>query len=186
MKNNIRISGGLLKGKKIPFDFKETLRPTSNKLKEIIFNWLQFEIQDCVCLDLFAGTGSLGIEALSRKSSKVTFIELNKRNYSVLSKNIQSLGVKDKSRVFFKDAFDWVKKQDLSEFDLIFLDPPFDKEFELKILKLLLRKDEMKPSCKIYLEYSKFTEIEIPDTYTIIKEKSVGDVKALLLQKNEN
>ena len=101
----------------------------------------------------------------------------------MLSKNIQSLGVKDKSRVFFKDAFDWVKKQDLSEFDLIFLDPPFDKEFELKILKLLLRKDEMKPSCKIYLEYSKFTEIEIPDIYTIIKEKSVGDVKALLLQK---
>jgi|TARA_B000000477_G_scaffold24690_1_gene21393 16S rRNA (guanine966-N2)-methyltransferase len=183
MKNNIRISGGLLKGKKIPFDFKETLRPTSNKLKEIIFNWLQFEIQDCICLDLFAGTGSLGIEALSRESPKVTFIELNKRNYSVLSKNIQSLGVKDKSRVFFKDAFDWVKKQDLSEFDLIFLDPPFDKEFELKILKLLLRKDEMKPSCKIYLEYSKFTEIEIPDTYKIIKEKSVGDVKALLLQK---
>ena len=101
----------------------------------------------------------------------------------MLSKNIQSLGVKDKSRVFFKDAFDWVKKQDLSEFDLIFLDPPFDKEFELKILKLLLRKDEMKPSCKIYLEYSKFTEIEIPDIYKIIKEKSVGDVKALLLQK---
>ena len=49
MKNNIRISGGMLKGKKIPFDFKDTLRPTSNKLKEIIFNWLQFEIQDCVC-----------------------------------------------------------------------------------------------------------------------------------------
>ena len=94
MKNNIRISGGMLKGKKIPFDFKDTLRPTSNKLKEIIFNWLQFEIQDCVCLDLFAGTGSLGIEALSRQSPKVIFVELNKKNYTVLSKNIQFLNIK--------------------------------------------------------------------------------------------
>jgi 16S rRNA (guanine966-N2)-methyltransferase len=55
MKNSLRISGGTLKGKKIQFDFKESLRPTSSKLKEILFNWLQFEIDECVCLDLFAG-----------------------------------------------------------------------------------------------------------------------------------
>ena len=183
MKNNIRISGGFLKGKKIPFDFKDTLRPTSNKLKEIIFNWLQFEIQDCVCLDLFAGTGSLGIEALSRKSPKVIFVELNKKNYTVLSKNIQLLTIKDRCKVFFKDAFEWVKKHDLSEFDLIFIDPPFDQELELKILRLLMRKNELKSSCKIYLEYSKFNEIEIPESLTVLKEKSAGDVKALLLQK---
>ena len=67
MKNNIRITGGYLKGKKIPFEFKDTLRPTSNKLKEIIFNWLQFEIENLICLDLFAGTGALGIEAISRQ-----------------------------------------------------------------------------------------------------------------------
>ena len=106
MKNNIRISGGHLKGKKIPFDFKDTLRPTSNKLKEIIFNWLQFEINDMVCLDLFAGTGSLGIEAISRNSKKVFFVELNKKNYSVLTKNIKLLNIKDKSKVIFKDAFE--------------------------------------------------------------------------------
>ena len=108
---------------------------------------------------------------------------MNKKNYTVLSKNIQFLNIKDKSRVFFKDAFDWVKKQDLSEFDLIFIDPPFDQELELKILRLLIRKNELKSSCKIYLEYSKFTEIEIPESLTVLKEKSVGDVKALLLQK---
>ena len=71
MKNNIRISGGNLRGKKIPFEYKDTLRPTSNKLKEILFNWLQFEISNSNCLDLFAGTGSLGIEALSRDAKKV-------------------------------------------------------------------------------------------------------------------
>ena len=110
MKNSIRISGGYLKGKKIPFDFKDSLRPTSNKLKEIIFNWLQFEINDFVCLDLFAGTGSLGIEAISRNAQKVFFVELNKKNYSVLTKNIKLLDIKDKSKVIFKDAFEWIKK----------------------------------------------------------------------------
>ena len=70
MKNSIRITGGNLKGKKIPFDFKSTLRPTSSKLREVLFNWLQFEIQDNQCLDLFAGTGALGFQAISRGAKK--------------------------------------------------------------------------------------------------------------------
>ena len=186
MKNSLRISGGALKGKKIPFDFKESLRPTSSKLKEILFNWLQFEINECGCLDLFAGTGSLGIEALSRGSSKVIFVELNKKNYSALTLNLKKLDVRNKSKIFFKDAFTWIKHYDLSEIDLIFLDPPFNREYEIKALKLLMRKNDLKSSCKIYLEYSKYDEIEIPKGLKILKEKSVGDVKALLLIKNED
>ena len=183
MKNSIRISGGYLKGKKIPFDFKDSLRPTSNKLKEIIFNWLQFEINDHVCLDLFAGTGSLGIEAISRNAQKVFFVELNKKNYSVLTKNIKLLDIKDKSKVIFKDAFEWIKKNNLSNIDLILLDPPFNQEYEIKLLKLLSRKNDIKPSCKIYLEHSKFTEVEVPEDFEILKNKVVGDVRALLLEK---
>ena len=183
MKNSIRISGGYLKGKKIPFDFKDSLRPTSNKLKEIIFNWLQFEIKDFVCLDLFAGTGSLGIEAISRNAQKVFFIELNKKNYSVLTKNIKLLDIKDKSKVIFKDEFEWIKKNNLSNIDLILLDPPFNQEYEIKLLKLLSRKNDIKPSCKIYLEHSKFTEVEVPEDFKILKNKIVVDVRALLLEK---
>jgi 16S rRNA (guanine966-N2)-methyltransferase len=183
MKNSIRISGGYLKGKKIPFDFKDSLRPTSNKLKEIIFNWLQFEINDFVCLDLFAGTGSLGIEAISRNAQKVFFVELNKKNYSVLTKNIKLLDIKDKSKVIFKDAFEWIKKNNLSNIDLILLDPPFNQEYEIKLLKLLSRKNDIKPSCKIYLEHSKFSEVEVPEDFKILKNKIVGDVRALLLEK---
>jgi 16S rRNA (guanine966-N2)-methyltransferase len=183
MKNSIRISGGYLKGKKIPFDFKDSLRPTSNKLKEIIFNWLQFEINDFVCLDLFAGTGSLGIEAISRNAQKVFFVELNKKNYSVLTKNIKLLDIKDKSKVIFKDAFEWIKKNNLSNIDLILLDPPFNQEYEIKLLKLLSRKNDIKPSCKIYLEHSKFTEVGVPEDFKILKNKIVGDVRALLLEK---
>ena len=186
MKNNLRVSGGNLKGKKIPFEFKDSLRPTSSKLKEILFNWVQFEIHDCICLDLFAGTGSLGIEAISRGSPKVIFVELNKKNYSFLSTNIKNLGIKDKCKIFFKDSFSWIKNYDLSEIDIIFLDPPFNKDYEIKILNQLLKKINLKSSCKIYLEYSKYNDFEIPKEFNVIKQKNVGDVKALLLMKDEN
>lgn len=186
MKNNLRISGGNLRGKKIPFEFKDSLRPTSSKLKEILFNWIQFEIHDCVCLDLFAGSGSLGIEAISRGSSKVIFVELNKKNYLSLSTNIKNLGIKNKCKIFFKDAFSWIKNYDLSEIDIIFLDPPFNKDYEIKILNQLLKKSNLKSSCKIYLEYSKYNDLEIPKEFNVIKQKDVGDVKALLLMKDEN
>lgn len=186
MKNNLRISGGNLRGKKIPFEFKDSLRPTSSKLKEILFNWVQFEIHDCICLDLFAGSGSLGIEAISRGSPKVIFVELNKKNYLSLSTNIKNLGIKDKCKIFFKDAFSWIKNYDLSEIDIIFLDPPFNKGYEIKILNQLLKKTNLKSSCKIYLEYSKYNDLEIPKEFNVIKQKDVGDVKALLLMKDEN
>lgn len=186
MKNNLRISGGNLRGKKIPFEFKDSLRPTSSKLKEILFNWVQFEIHDCICLDLFAGSGSLGIEAISRGSPKVIFVELNKKNYLSLSTNIKNLGIKNKCKIFFKDAFSWIKNYDLSEIDIIFLDPPFNKGYEIKILNQLLKKTNLKSSCKIYLEYSKYNDLKIPKEFNVIKQKDVGDVKALLLMKDEN
>ena len=103
MKNSIRITGGILKGKKIPFDHRKTLRPTSSKLREILFNWVQFDIYDYECLDLFAGTGALGIEAISRGANKTVFIELNKKNYLQIKSLIKELGIDNKSMVLFKD-----------------------------------------------------------------------------------
>ena len=114
MKNTIRIIGGRLKGKKISFDFKNSIRPTSSKLKEVLFNWLQFEINNYSCLDLFAGTGSLGIEALSRGAKKTIFIESNKKNFIALKKAIFELNLKDSSIVLFKDGLSWIKDNDLS------------------------------------------------------------------------
>ena len=185
MKNNIRITGGSLKGKKIPFDFKSSLRPTSSKLREVLFNWLQFEMEDCQCLDLFAGTGALGIEAISRGAQKTVFIESNKKNYLELKKSILELNLKNRSILLFKDGLSWIKKNDISNFDLILLDPPFNHEYEKKILEHFHNNQNLKSSCKIYIEFSKFIDIDIPDSFRIYKEKIIGDVKALLL-KNEN
>ena len=183
MKNNIRITGGSLKGKKIPFDFKSSLRPTSSKLREVLFNWLQFEIKDLNCLDVFAGTGSLGIEALSRGAKKTIFIESNKKNYVVLKKSISELNLKNFSMILFKDGLSWIKENDLSEFDLILLDPPFNQNYEKKVLELI-NNQNLKSCCKIYIEFSKFTNIVIPNSFKVSKEKTIGDVKALLLEND--
>ena len=185
MKNSVRITGGDLKGKKIPFNFKNSLRPTSSKLREILFNWIQFEIHNLKCLDLFAGTGSLGIEAISRGAHNTVFIESNKKNYLMLKSSIDELKINDKSMILFKDGLAWIKENNLSDFDLIFLDPPFNENYEKKVFDILKKKQNLKSSCKIYVEFSKFTKVEIPDSFTISKEKTLGDVKALLLN-NDN
>jgi len=185
MKNSIRISGGILKGKNIPFDHKSSLRPTSNKLREILFDWLQFEIKELKCLDLFAGTGALGIEAISRGAKNSFFIELNKKNYLAIKSTLKSLGLESRSTLLFKDSLSWASKSDLSMFNLIFADPPFNNDVESRVLKILANNKTLSQSCKIYLEKSKFSAIEIPSSFTILKEKKVGDVKAFLL-KYEN
>jgi 16S rRNA (guanine966-N2)-methyltransferase len=182
MKNSIRITGGNLKGKKIPFDFKSSLRPTSSKLREVLFNWLQFEIQDYKCLDLFAGTGALGIEAISRGAEKTVFIESNKKNYLSIKNSISELNLKNYSMVLFKDGLNWIKENDLSMFDLILLDPPFNKNYEIKALEIFYKNKNLKSSCKIYIEFSKFFEFKLPDSFEVLKEKIVGDVKVLLVK----
>ena len=185
MKNSIRITGGILKGKNIPFDYKSTLRPTSSKLREILFNWLQFEISNYSCLDLFAGTGALGIEALSRGAKKAVFIELNKKNYLSIKSSLKELKLDNTSMILFKDCLGWIKKSDLSIFDLIFLDPPFNKDLEGRTLQILSNNKSLRPSCKIYLEHNKFSTIEIPSSLKILKEKILGDVRAILLRNED-
>ena len=94
MKKKIKISSGMLKGKKIVFENSQSLRPTTSKLKEILFDWLQFEISGTNCLDLFAGSGSIGIEAISRGAKKLVFVEINKKNFLNLNKTIKELQLK--------------------------------------------------------------------------------------------
>ena len=186
MKKKIKISSGMLKGKKIVFGNNQSLRPTTSKLKEILFDWIQFEISGTNCLDLFAGSGSIGIEAISRGAKKLVFVEINKKNFLNLNKTIQELQLKNLAKIFLKDAFILIKNFDLSDFDFIFLDPPFSENYEEKILKFFSKYNKLKSSCKIYLEHSKFININMPKNFSILKEKNIGDVRAILIQKNGN
>ena len=143
---------------------------------------MQFEIKDFECLDLFSGTGALGIEAISRGAKNSFFVELNKKNYRLIKSNLKQLELESKSTVLFKDAISWTSKNDLSKFNLIFVDPPFNKDIEEEVLEVLASNKTLSSACKIYLEHSKFSSIEMPSSFTILKEKNVGDVKAFLLR----
>ena len=174
MKNSIRITGGDLKGRKVSFDFKNTIRPTSSKLREVLFNWLQFEIKGCECLDLFAGTGSLGIEAISRGASKLIFIESNKKNFLSLKECISELDLEKKSKVLFKNGLSWINENDLSNFDLIFLDPPFKDNKINKLIEIIKRMKITSKKSLIIIHRNKKIVENISKDLIVSKEKNYG------------
>ncbi len=180
--SKIRIIGGTLKGNHISFPSSSKLRPTSNKLREILFNWLNFEIAGFNCADCFSGSGALGIEAISRGAQSVTFIEKTPKFAKSIEANLERLNISDKCEIKIKNAFDWLKEDSVKEFDLILFDPPF---FDERIQNLLcsLESIKIKKGILIYFEKSTFDKIEIPDSLKLLKSKSVGDAEGLLLEK---
>tara|TARA_B100000965_G_scaffold121518_1_gene100484 strand:- start:1817 stop:2368 length:552 start_codon:yes stop_codon:yes gene_type:complete len=180
--SKIRIIGGFLKGSHISFPASSKLRPTSNKLREVLFNWLNFEIADLKCADCFSGSGALGIEAISRGAESVLFIEKTPKFASSIETNLKRLKIYEKSNVKIRNAFEWLKEENLENFDLIFFDPPFFDE-RIKNLLTFLKNQKLKKGTLIYFEKSTFDKIEVPDTFTLLKSKVVGDAEGLLLEK---
>lgn len=137
----MRIIGGALRGKKLTPLRGISIRPTSDFVRESIFNILADRVDGAVVLDLFAGTGSLGIEALSRGAASATFIDNDRQAIETLSKNIQACHLMGASHIFKRDilrGLGFLKKTG-RPFDLIFMDPPYKKGFALKAIGLLDR-----------------------------------------------
>jgi 16S rRNA (guanine966-N2)-methyltransferase len=121
--NRLRIIGGRWRGVRIDFPPIEAIRPSPDRVRETLFNWLQQEIGKATCLDLFAGSGALGIEALSRGASHVTFVDREARATRHLSNTLERLGTKD-AEVITSDAIRYLQHP-TRKFDIVFLDPPF-------------------------------------------------------------
>ena len=143
----MRIISGKFRGTIIPSPKESIVKPTLDRVKENVFNILQFKVENAICLDLFCGSGALGLECLSRNASEVIFVDNNKQNIIALKKLLEKLKIENyslRNEDFYESLkfFDSNKKQ----FDLIFLDPPFDSNLAevalQKIFKLnLLKKD---------------------------------------------
>ena len=136
MKTNpsIRIISGSNKGFKINFRPSSKLRPTSDRLKKIALDCAQFNILESNCLDLFAGTGSLGLECLSRSASKVTFVDNTKDHINKINKLTGELNYKDKCECIRADVSAWMHGNE-EVFDLIFMDPPYEfKNYEKRYI----------------------------------------------------
>ena len=178
---SIRIIGGRNKSYRIVFKASPSLRPTSDRAKETLFSWLQFEMQDKACLDLFSGTGSLGFEALSRGAAHVTFVEKDKGLFKNILKNICKLEYETKTEIACSAAIKWMQNNK-RKFDIIFLDPPFDQVNYESLLSNIKMQDILATDGKIYLEIDKRVEIMLSQKQKVLKDKTIGDVRLMILQ----
>lgn len=128
MKQYIRIIGGVYRGKKLIFPDVPGLRPTTDRIKETVFNWLMHDIRNAVCLDAFAGSGSLGFEAFSRGAQTVTLVENSLPIYQQLKKHIIDFK-SDQLKLIHSDLQSFIKKTPQEQFDIVFFDPPFSQLF---------------------------------------------------------
>lgn len=132
----MRVITGTAKGRRLITLEGEDIRPTSDKVKGAIFNSIQFDIEGRTVLDLFAGSGSLGIEALSRGAKKAVFIDLSRDAVRVVNDNLEHCKLKDNATVFNGDSLSYLKTT-REKFDIIFIDPPYRKQLAQKALSLV-------------------------------------------------
>ena len=181
MKNNLlRIIGGEWRSRKLRFADVPGLRPTPDRVRETLFNWLQMQVPGARCLDLFAGSGALGLGALSRGAAEVVMVEKHPAAAKALRDNIALLGAQQAVLVY-DDAFRYLQRE-TDGFDLIFLDPPFRKHFLEPVLDTLFAKTLLKSGGMIYLEQEMGAATDFSRfNLNVHRETTAGQVQSLLL-----
>jgi len=185
-----RIIAGKWRGRIIRFDDADGLRPTTDRIRETVFNWLQGYLSQSRCLDCFAGSGVLGFEALSRGARDVVFIENNLNTLNNLKANASALAIDIKAlTIRHEDALEWLKMvcAQNAQFDLVFLDPPFHTDQLRKGCALLNNSGCLAEDAIIYVEHEVDTRLDVPDNWASLKEKTSGRVTyKLFIHKSIN
>lgn len=174
-KNQLRIIGGKWRGRKLSFPDLQGLRPTGDRIRETLFNWLTPFLPGARCLDLFAGSAALGLEALSRGASEVIFVEKNASAADSIANNCTLLGA-DNSQLHRTDALAWLAKPAVTPFDIIFLDPPFSDNLINPTLDLLQENHYAASGTLVYLETARVAPLIPPANWQLFKEKFAGQV----------
>ena len=179
----MRVISGFLKGRNIEGYNLDGTRPTMDRVKESLFAMLQNDIKDSVCLDLFAGSGNLGIEAISQGASFVYFNDSNKEAVKTIEKNIANFHIKDSTSVLnvkYQKALEYLKSK---TFDLIFLDPPYHTNYIEESIQLIDKYNLVNNTGLIICESSDLNKIVYSNQYSVIKEKKYGDKWVVILRK---
>jgi len=188
--STLRIIGGQWRGHKLSFVGAEGLRPSGDRVRERVFNWLMHYVAGANCLDLFAGSGALGLEALSRGANHVSFVDNNKATTKQIQQNIDKLSADQQSvSVYCSSADQYLQNSDqLNSFDIIFLDPPFGKNLLPATLNSLHTAKRLKPNGLLYieLENDETAMQNLPENLSIIKDKQSGQVRSLLAEFSEH
>ena len=183
----MRIIAGKLKGSTLHLPKDKNTRPLKDLARESIFNWLthsnkiSLQLEQSNVLDLYAGTGSFGLECLSRKAKSVYFVENEKNAIEILKKNIEKLKLKKNTKIFFNDVLSLIERQNISEskFDLIFCDPPFKSLNIKKLVTLIFDRHWLSKNGVIILHRHKSFEERLPNCLKILDERIYGLSKIL-------
>ncbi len=183
--NHLRIIGGQWRGRKLTFPSTEGLRPTGDRIRETLFNWLQFELPEARCLDLFAGSGALALESLSRRAEFCLMIEKDGQACAQLNSHLVALECRQ-AQVLNTDSLDWLaqcKPEDELQFNVVFCDPPFALRLWQRCFELLESKNLIKEGGWIYVEAPKNESLDFPSQWQIHRKKSTGQVDFYLLNR---
>jgi 16S rRNA (guanine966-N2)-methyltransferase len=180
----VRIIGGKWRGRRLAVADLPGLRPSGDRSREVLFNWLQMDIRGARCLDLFAGTGVLGLEAASRGASDVVLVEKSTVAARAIQENIGLLGG-DEVSLATLDAIEWLGSCDSASMDIVFIDPPFGSGLEMRALELLDERGCVRSGGLVYVETGRNSPPLNPGPgWEMAKEKILGEVRMLLLKKN--
>ena len=172
----MRVIGGTARGRKLKEPIGEAIRPTSDMVKESVFNIVQFDIEGRSVLDLFAGTGQLGIEALSRGARTCIFVDKDPAAAKLIRENVNLCGFMDKAYIYARDALSYLKGN--GRFDLVLLDPPYDTDLAGKALLRIIEFDKLNENGIIMCETRADTVLpETPPQYCLQKEYRYGKIK---------
>jgi|SRR5690606_7903417 len=179
----VRIISGQWRGRKLAVLDAEGLRPTTDRVKETLFNWLMHDIDGANVLDCFAGSGSLAFEALSRHANSATLIEREAALARQLQHNINKLNCNNAS-VMQQDCLSYLNTTASTRFDVVFIDPPFRKNLALPCCQLLEQYHWLTDNALIYLETEKeLTVAQLPANWRLLKEKIAGQLAYRLYQR---
>lgn len=185
MQNKLRIIGGQWRSRQINFYDSPGLRPTPARVRETLFNWLQYDIPGSRCLDLYAGSGALGFEAASRGALSVIQIENNPESCRALKENSIKLGA-TQILIVQSDVFRFLAENNAEPFDIVFLDPPFPLNLASQTCQWLEDKGWLSQQAKIYVEVEskqKFLD-ELPENWQLLKSKTAGEVGYHLFERS--
>jgi 16S rRNA (guanine966-N2)-methyltransferase len=191
-RNSVRIIGGSWRGRRVSFADLPGLRPTPDRVRETLYNWLQHVIVGTRCLDLFAGSGALGLEALSRGATGVVFVEQAQAAARGLVAELARLGGAPKARVVEMGASRFLRTAGEAHghpyggpFDIVFMDPPFGQEALADYIPLLDAGGWIKSGGLVYLESEKSAGAPaVPAHWELLKSKSAGEVGYHLARVN--
>ena len=179
-RGRLRIVAGIWRSRVLEIADVEGLRPTSERIRETLFNWLTPRMAGARCLDLFAGTGALGLEALSRGAAAAVFVENSKVAIATLRRNVASLDASG-AIIHAGSATEYIDAAGAESFDIVFLDPPFADDNLAELCRLVDESELVATNANVYLEQDRAKpEPDLPDGWTVLKSKVAGNVRYTL------